>query len=113
MIIPTSPDPRMTILLPGRSPSTFTILWAVPAVKIPAGRLPGICTWSLVLSRQPMARTTLFALILKTPSFETAVISLSGESLVTIVSSITSTPRSITRSANRWAYSGPVRSSPK
>ena len=58
MIRPMSPEPRMTASWPIRRFWRLTRFWAEPAVKIPAGRVPGISIISRVRSRQPMARTT-------------------------------------------------------
>ena len=57
MISPMSPDPRMTTRRPGRTPFKLTNRWAAPAVKIPAGRPPGIRIAARVRSRAPIAST--------------------------------------------------------
>ena len=46
----------MTNFFPGRNPSTFTYRCAVPAVKIPAGRVPGISREGLLLSQRAQRR---------------------------------------------------------
>ena len=48
----------MAIRLPGRSPIRLTSFCASPAVRTPAGRVPGIRMAPRVRSRQPIARTT-------------------------------------------------------
>ena len=42
-------------------PSKFTSRWAVPAENTPAGRVPGMFSAPLGLSRQPMASTAALA----------------------------------------------------
>lgn len=118
----------------------FTKRCTEPAVKIPAGRVPGITRAPLVRSRQPVAKITAFALISIRPSvvfmafmvFDWSPgadvsspvgvllpgvdISSPGAGLVissTIVSVLYSIPKSSTSFTNRAAYSGPVNSSPK
>jgi hypothetical protein len=42
MIRPMSPEPRMTTSFPMRTFWRLTRFWAEPAVKMPAGRVPGV-----------------------------------------------------------------------
>ena len=112
MMRPMSPDPRITTSLPGRRPSMLTSLWAVPAVKTPAGLNPGMLSAPRGRSRQPMARMMAPAWMRTRPSRSlTQVTVRSSETSRTIVSSMTSMPAESTRSSKRAAYSGPVSSS--
>ena len=61
IIRPISPEPRISTRLPTIKPSQFKSRCAVPAVKIPAGLVPGVPIAPRVLSRHPIARTIDFA----------------------------------------------------
>ncbi len=114
MIRPISPEPRITASLPGRHPFWFTSFCAVPALKIPAGRVPAIFSAPFGRSRQPMASTTAFASTVKIPSSSlAAVMILSGDTASTMVLYFTEIPSSRTFFSYFQAYSGPVSSSPK
>ena len=65
---PISPEPRITTFFPGSRFWIFIIYWAVPAVYMPEGRLPGVRSCPKVLSRQRMARITVSAVRRAGPS---------------------------------------------
>ena len=92
----------------------FTSRWAVPAEKIPAGRLPGMCMAPRGRSRQPMHSTMAPAWISSMPlSRLVQVRTLSREMSSTMVFSWMGMFMSFTRRMKRQAYSGPVSSSLK
>ncbi len=67
----------------------FTSRWAVPAVKIPAGRQPGMFKAPRGRSRQPMASTTALGCSWNRPSVRfMAVTVLSAARSSTMVSSL-------------------------
>ena len=87
MMRPMSPEPRMTTSLPGMRPSRLVNFWAVPAVKMPGQRSPGVPREPRGRSRQPMQRITALAWICSSPFLrETQVTTLSAETSRTMVS---------------------------
>ena len=116
MISPMSPLPRMTHFFAGILPMRLTKFCAVPAVNTPAGRVPCMSTCFAVLSRQPVASTSAFAVKSSMPSrltHVTAKPSAFFSIFVTKVSVYASIGSSFTKSMYLSAYSGPASFSPK
>ena len=111
MIRPISPDPKMTIFLPGIYPFMFTNFCAVPAVITPEGLSPARLRAPLGLSLHPIASTTASAFILKHPVSFIHVTILSLDKSVTVVSVSSCTPSSKVICSYLSPYSGPVSSS--
>ena len=68
MMSPMSPEPKITTRFPGMRPSRFTSFCAVPAVKMPAQRQPGVPSAPRGRSLHPIARMTASASTATIPS---------------------------------------------
>ena len=85
----------------------------MPAVRMPAQRVPGMPRAPRGRSRQPMARIIAPAAIFRIPAGERIVRVLSGVISRTWVSSRQAIPAAVKAVLKRSAYSGPLSSAPK
>ena len=113
IISPISPLPKITTSLPTILPSMLTIFCAVPAVKIPIGRVPLREMLPAVFSLHPTLKTHALNFTSFTPFLQSMVAVFSPNFVTKVLVRTVMFFSLSTIFRKRCANSGPVSSSPK